>query len=536
MFRLWKLCFFHSLVAGIACCVLPATWGQDGSLKSDGLVLYFQSEQCPPCRQLDPLLLDYASRGWDIRKVEAPRQLDLARQYRIENLPTLVLISGGREVDRIVGLVSQRQLDERMQRLQARQRLQPPASSSVRQSTNQGSAQQSVPVARNAGPVIRGQSPAMATTQASLAASASRRGAADGYPLLSEQDTTSEFAAGESPNAYPNHSAAQQAQPVQSLQSSIERATDATVRIKVEESNTIAYGTGTIVATHGQEALVLTCGHLFRDMLPGSHLKVELFAGTPRQTTVVAQLIDFKAEKEDIGLLSFRLPMAIEPVSILPRSEKVSVGQQVFSVGCDHGNDPTRRDTRITHVNRYLGPSNIEIEGAPAVGRSGGGLFDAQGRLIGVCNAACNQDNEGIYAASEVIYEQLARLNLNHLFDSKMAANSSSRSESLSQPPEKTNPNPVPSQVPTVLASQQTRGQQPDTAGINWPDEQAFSAQAADTSSPPEVSASGTNQQVQLICVVRSTDGTDRVVTINQPSSALLQAIETHRSTGSAQR
>ena len=52
-----------------------------------------------------------------------------------------------------------------------------------------------------------------------------------------------------------------------------------------------------------------------------------------------------------------------------------------------------------------------------AVGRSGGGLFDQQGRLIGVCNAADAEGNEGIYAAAQVVYAQINRLGLGHLFN-----------------------------------------------------------------------------------------------------------------------
>jgi hypothetical protein len=280
------------------------------------------------------------------------------------------------------------------------------------------------------------------------------------------------------------------------LEEAIARATDATVRIKVEESNTTAYGTGTIVATHQQEALILTCGHLFRDMLPGSQLKVDLFAGTPRQTTVLAQLIDFKADKEDIGLLSIHLPVAIEPAPILPRNEAVRVGQQVFSLGCDHGHNPSRRDSRVTHVNRYLGPCNIEIEGAPAVGRSGGGLFDAAGRLVGVCNAACSQENEGIYASSDVLYEQLARIGHAHLFD---LAGGPSRFQDES--------------TTAVMASNLT-GQLP-------------SPEVADQTAavPPQ------SLPVRLICVLRNPDGSDRVVTIDRAPESLVSTIEQYSAT-----
>jgi S1-C subfamily serine protease len=308
--------------------------------------------------------------------------------------------------------------------------------------------------------------------------------------------------------------------PQVTLERAIARATDATVRVRVEESNTVAHGTGTIVAVHGDEALVLTCGHLFRDMLPGSQLTLDLFAGTPKQVNLVAQLIDFKANEEDIALLSVRLPVKLEPVPILPRSEAVQKGQGVFTIGCDHGNNPSRHDTKISNVNRYLGAANIEIVGAPAVGRSGGGLFDAQGRLLGVCNAACKEDNEGIYAGIEVVYQQLARIGHAHLFEG--AGNvSSTTASSVGQVSLASNTTPLQSgaaNAPGPATKNSTR----------WPDEdprldvdsprQGLSLVASEPTSP---ASSGS-----LICVLRDASGQEKVLTIPRPSPALLQAIE----------
>jgi thiol-disulfide isomerase/thioredoxin len=524
-------------------------------------VLYFQTQNCPPCRQLEPLLVQYHQRGWDIRMVDAPNQLEVARQFQIQNLPTLVLLSGGKEVDRMVGLVSEKQLNDRLTRLAARSQSAASLRGNPMRSTDSGYPQsQPIPnnslasgsqvkanselvstmplgtaaVSNNVTPgnsmIVRGQSPSAASRGFPLLDSSAASDASPRSCDPSEQCASATNDPTRGQVSVASHSVSS------SHEQAIARAADATVRIKVEESNTTAYGTGTIVAIHQQEALILTCGHLFRDMLPGSQLKVDLFAGTARQTTVLAQLIDFKADKEDIGLLSIRLPVAIEPALILPRSETVQVGQQVFSFGCDHGNNPTRRDSRVTHVNRYLGPCNIEIEGAPAVGRSGGGLFDVQGRLIGVCNAACSQENEGIYASASVIYEQLARIDHSHLFE-------------LATKPEEIRPVGIQSTPPSVQVHPVALAAAAPPNGIAWPDE---------TSPPDDRQAIAKNQQmpnhgsvsplhnpssalpnagealskstspegVQVICVVRTPGGTDRVVTIHQAPENLLSAIE----------
>jgi len=272
------------------------------------------------------------------------------------------------------------------------------------------------------------------------------------------------------------------------LQSAIARAAAATVRIRVDEENSTAYGTGTVIDVHGDEALVLTCGHLFREMKKHSQLTIDLFPSRSQSMNVPAQLIDFKADAgdEDIGLISFRLPYAIEPVALLPQAEALRVGQPAFSFGCDHGDNPTRRDTQVKSINRYLGAPNVEIAGAPAVGRSGGGLFDNQGRLIGVCNAADAEGDEGIYAAAGIVYTQIERLGLSHLVNDNSNANAG----------------PVPT-APTQLAAVQTTPAQ---------------LVSRQTTSPDALAS-------HITCIVRDANGQEKVVRVDSPSPDLLDAI-----------
>jgi len=67
-------------------------------------------------------------------------------------------------------------------------------------------------------------------------------------------------------------------------------------------------------------------------------------------------------------------------------------------------------------LNRYQGPANIEIAGAPVQGRSGGGLFDRKGRLIGVCIAADTELDEGLFLGPESFYSELEKQGLGYLF------------------------------------------------------------------------------------------------------------------------
>ena len=86
------------------------------------------------------------------------------------------------------------------------------------------------------------------------------------------------------------------------------------------------------------------------------------------------------------------------------------------SVGCNHGANPTAWSTRITAINRYQGYPNVEAAGAPVEGRSGGGLFNAQGQLIGVCFAADPEGDEGLYASLASIHAKLDELQMSGVY------------------------------------------------------------------------------------------------------------------------
>ena len=61
------------------------------------------------------------------------------------------------------------------------------------------------------------------------------------------------------------------------LADAVERARAATVRLRVHDGHGYGAGTGTIIDTHGEEALVLTCGHLFRETDGKGKIEVDLF-------------------------------------------------------------------------------------------------------------------------------------------------------------------------------------------------------------------------------------------------------------------
>jgi len=139
-------------------------------------------------------------------------------------------------------------------------------------------------------------------------------------------------------------------------------------------------------------------------------VEVDLFAaGGPRG--VAGQVIAWDLRR-DLALVSIFTDASLEAVRVGSADRRVQPGEPVVTVGCNGGADPTIHHSRITAVDKYLGPANVQVAGQPVQGRSGGGLFAIDGTLIGVCNAADPADNEGLFAALPAIQEQLEEAGL----------------------------------------------------------------------------------------------------------------------------
>jgi thioredoxin 1 len=69
----------------------------------------FYSDSCPPCRKLAPtietLAEEYRGRAI-VCKINVERAPNLARPYGIQGIPAILIFSGGKEVQRLVGLQS----------------------------------------------------------------------------------------------------------------------------------------------------------------------------------------------------------------------------------------------------------------------------------------------------------------------------------------------------------------------------------------------------------------------------------------------
>ena len=69
------------------------------------VLLDFWASWCGPCRMVSPIVDDIAAERGDIKvgKVNVDEQPELAAQFGVMSIPTLVVMKGGKVVNQIVG-------------------------------------------------------------------------------------------------------------------------------------------------------------------------------------------------------------------------------------------------------------------------------------------------------------------------------------------------------------------------------------------------------------------------------------------------
>lgn len=340
------------------------------------VLLQFSADWCAPCRAMGPTVQALAAKGYPVRKVNVDQERALAQRHGVTSLPTFVMLSDGREVGRRVGGASLEQL-EQMCRL---------AGDATRRPQRDAAVAGGPPSHR---PDVR--APDSAAT-----------------PVVPVSVTL--------PSVGPAKPAGSRETPSWAPRSiDDDQLIAATVRLRIRDPQGHSSGTGTLIDARGGEALILTCGHIFRDSQGKGRIEVDLF-GPHASQRVPGRLVRYDL-KADVGLVAIQVPGPVTTARVAPPEHQLQQGQPVVSVGCDNGSDPTAKHSRVNSLNKFLGPANVQVAGQPIEGRSGGGLFSADGLVIGVCNAADPQDGEGLFAAAECVHDMLDEAGLAYVYD-----------------------------------------------------------------------------------------------------------------------
>lgn len=76
-------------------------------MQAEGKVLVdFWASWCGPCRMLGPVIDQLGNELTDVKvcKIDVDANQELAGKYKVETIPTLVVLEGGKEIKRSVGI------------------------------------------------------------------------------------------------------------------------------------------------------------------------------------------------------------------------------------------------------------------------------------------------------------------------------------------------------------------------------------------------------------------------------------------------
>jgi thiol-disulfide isomerase/thioredoxin len=475
---------------------------------AETVLLEFTSPTCGPCRGMRPVMEQLKKARYDVREVDTSQEpgLGLAKQYRVENLPTFVVVVDGKERARLVG----------------------------------GNA----PLATLVEMIHKGTAIAQQKAATAAADIQAIGQLADASSLIPTNSSSNNSVPGRVVPVGSQPAITRPASMPGSAGGNADRLISATVRITIDDADGKSKGTGTIIDSREGKALILTCGHLFRTSQGKGPIEVSLFTpgpgGAELLTTAEGTLVDYDLER-DLALVCFAPERPVAVAAVAPAGSQMQVGEPATAVGCAHGANPEAWATQITAIDRYQGHPNIEAAKAPVEGRSGGGLFNAAGQLVGVCNAADPQRDEGLYAAVPSIHAKLDALKLTFVYQTPSlgATASNAASPAADSPFEVRGQNPTPSMpvfppittTPAPIAQAATgeasaaQATPPAAASAiaSDPVDEALTPQ--DRAMLEEINRHGADAEVICIIGPREPGGRSQVIKLDRASPAFIRVL-----------
>ncbi|MEQ9406250.1 MAG: trypsin-like peptidase domain-containing protein [Fuerstiella sp.] len=504
----------------------------NGQPMPDVVLLDFTAGYCQPCQQMVPVLQRMERDRFPIRKIDITENPDVSRQYRVDRIPTLILLVEGKEAQRFVGLTTEDELRRAMNDAARKLDMQrkaaaPPEESQPASFEDFVDSQPQPPPAEKE--TVAAAEPEAPRSGIRGVFDRMKRGLGGGAENTADRDRLErpDFRA-QSPDEQPapvNNSLAMRA----------------TVRVRLDDGEFKDVGTGTIVHSTAGQSTILTCAHIFKEVSGQGSVEVEVFRNgevLKYPATVVGGDHD-----SDVALIQIRNTSPLPVAPLLNGKLNLQKKQPVFSIGCNAGNMPTQLDMEVVKVNFFNGPENIVCSIDPVQGRSGGGLFNGDGQLIGVCSGAFRDTKEGLYTGVGAVRKLINELKLNTLFEEKTAGFSTTASTESSAASAEV--------AATAPSAASPFTEEPDLFAQMFDENaQAFSGDAAPSASPfdqqPEPPAPGSGNSfsatparmamasapapetpTEITVIIDSGDPAKgkRVVVIPRPSPWLLQLL-----------
>ena len=229
--------------------------------KSSAQLYFFTNAACGPCRQVEPELEQLYREGYSVMKIDTSIHPDWTQRFQVTRTPTVVLVADGKVVGRRCGFVDAATLRDWFRRIKTPNQL------------------------------------------------AETREPADvGNRAIAKTISNSRL------NTDPRNLPATRTRGTRTPANEVEKlAMQATVRFKVDDPQGSSYATGTVIHYHSGEALVLTCGHVFRESKGKGTISAEYGFADGRISRTDGELLFYDSEERDIGLLAISTDREIQP-------------------------------------------------------------------------------------------------------------------------------------------------------------------------------------------------------------------------------
>ena len=75
---------------------------------------YFSVTWCGPCKSFKPVINEIASEGYSVQFIDIDQSPNMATQFSVMSVPTVIIEENGIEVDRFVGSIPKQMILERL--------------------------------------------------------------------------------------------------------------------------------------------------------------------------------------------------------------------------------------------------------------------------------------------------------------------------------------------------------------------------------------------------------------------------------------
>ncbi len=172
-----------------------------------------------------------------------------------------------------------------------------------------------------------------------------------------------------------------------------QNAFNSSVMIEIPLASSTYYGSGSIFMEDDEYSYVLTCQHVI-EVASANNIYLTLYDGTKTKAIFVGA-----DTSSDVAILKFK-GTGHQKITAISSNSDLSAGQSVFAVGYslglydftyNFGSLSQSKERTVTIDGLSL--TTLQIDAAINGGMSGGGVFDANGNLIGMIVGGYNSED-----------------------------------------------------------------------------------------------------------------------------------------------